>query len=598
MIDEKQIVLQRYEDCKTERQKNIKLWKDVNKYVAIASDIASEFEDSVDESKQRDKYINDPTAYIATTQLTDYLVGLIWGTGEDVLALEPNDYILNQVSNSDELNEFYRHATAVTLREFNHEEAGFLGALTSFIQGQVNYGTSGAGCYPSKEYIEGQAENILQFNNYGVYNSCFDEGKNGKISVVYSVRHWRLARIIDEFAVKEEGIDEELFNKLPKEIKDAYDKKEYNKKFKIIHGILPHKDYSVGKIGKKGTKYKGFWFTEESKKIFFEEYYREMPAAVCRSIRIANKIYGASFATLAITSIKLLNYIAGKAIRNAEKMTDRPKGYFSGSLPAGEIIDTSADGLTPFKDQSDGKPPIFDIDEVGDISALVNILIPKAEKDISTIFKIDRLLDFNAEVAMTATESMQRFNIKSKSEIGIIIQILHEFLLPILYRGISVLEEAEAFGVRYDSPDAQELILKGKQKFVVPEVVQNAIDNNKRWYKIKFRNSINQIINAEKFEWLSNFILLFAQLLNLDPVLSEAVKSYNLLAFAKQILNFGNEDFMKSKADFEDAVKKIQEQQETMMKLQAENLGSNTVKNIAGAEKDAKQSRESKRLNR
>lgn len=592
MLKEKDIVVQRYKDCKTERQKYISLWNDINKYVSIATDINTEFEDNKNESKQRDRYINDPTAYIATTQLTDYLIGLIWGIGDGVFDLVPNDYIKDQIEDENELNEFYNHATSVALREINHPEAGFLSCLSSFIQGQITYGTSGTGCYPSKDYIEGKADNILQFNRYGVYNACFDEGANGKINVIFSVRNWRLARIIDEFAVKGEQIDKELFEKLPTEIKKAYNAKEFNKKFKIIHGILPHKDYSVGKIGIKGTKYKGFWFLESEGNIFYEEYYRELPVAICRSIKIDNQVYGGSFSGIAISSIKLLNYMAGKGIRSSEKLTDPPHGAFSGSVQAGEVIDSSANSLTVFKDVANGRPPIFPLSDVGDISALLQLLIPKAEKDISTIFKIDRLLDFNAEVAMTATESMQRFTIKSKSEIGIIIQIMNEYLLPLLHRAISILEEAEAFGVNPQSEEAQRLLLIGKEASVLPDVVAKAIADGKRWYDIKFMNSISQILNAEKFDWLSKFILTYAQMLQLDPTLRLAVNPYDLLLFMKNILNLGNEKFMKSYTDFIKAVEAMEQQQATMMQLQAENIGSNTVRNLAGAEKDAKQSQQ------
>ncbi len=589
MTAESKIVIQRYQDCKAERQKNIKLWQDINTFVALTTDINSEFEDGGDDNKQRDRYVNDPTAYIAVTQLTDYLSGLLWGTGDEVLDLVPNDYIKDQLSDDGELNEFYSHATNIFLREMNHPDAGFLGCLQSFVQDQVTYATSGTGCYPSKDYIEGKGENILQFNRYGVYNSCFDEGANGKINVIFSVRNWRLSRIIDEFAVKNDEVDKELFNKLPDDIKKAYDKKQFNQKFKIVHGILPHKDYSVGKIGKIGTKYKGFWFDEKEGKIFSEEYYRELPVAVCRSIRVSNKVYGASFSSIAISSIKLLNYMAGKGVRSIEKLTDPPQGTFTGSLPAGEIVDTSAGSLTTFKNDFQGKPPLFNIGDVGDISALLQLIVPKAEKDISTIFKIDRLLDFNSQVSMTATESMQRFSIRSKSEAGIIIQILNEYF-PILHRAISILEEAEAFGAVQGTKEALELEKRNKIASIIPQVVSEAINNNKRWYEIKFKNSISQVLNAEKFDWLSKFLMTYAQILQLDPSLQMAVSPYDILLLMKNILNLGNEGFMKPKREYEEAVKAMNEEQAMLRKIQAENTASGTVKNIAGAEKDVRES--------
>jgi hypothetical protein len=224
MQDEKQIVIQRYKDSKAERQKYVSKWSDINKYVAIGSDINTAFEDVSSEGAQRDRYINDPTAYIATTQLTDYLMGVIWGAGTEVLDLVPSNYIKDKLDDETAVNDFYAYATEVLLTEMNHPDAGFLGSLNDFMRSQIEYGTSGSGCYPSKDYIEGKADNKLQFNSYGVYNSCYDEGANGKINVVFSVRNWRLSRIIDEFAVKDGRVDVELFSKLPDEFKKAYNK--------------------------------------------------------------------------------------------------------------------------------------------------------------------------------------------------------------------------------------------------------------------------------------------------------------------------------------------------------------------------------------
>ena len=69
MLKEKDIVVQRYKDCKTERQKYISLWNDINKYVSIATDINTEFEDNKNESKQRDRYINDRSIHCHTQLL-------------------------------------------------------------------------------------------------------------------------------------------------------------------------------------------------------------------------------------------------------------------------------------------------------------------------------------------------------------------------------------------------------------------------------------------------------------------------------------------------------------------------------------------------
>jgi len=293
MTDKKEtkVVIKRYKDCKVVRQEYTPLWRDVQDYVSPSRIIKDNFEDYTSKSQQKDIYINDPTAYIAVTQAADYILGIIWGSGNNVFQLEPSRYVKDLLGDENQLDEYYKWSSSVLIDEMNHSESGLIPALKSHTQDQSSFGTSGVGAYPNKDFVENKAENALQFKRYGVYNACIDEGANGKIDVVYSIHHWRVSRIIKEFAVINGELDKKEFAKLPDEIQKTYNSGNYTQKFKIVHGVLPHEDYSVGKIGKRGTRYKGFWFYEPEEHIFAEEYYKTAPIAMARSIKISDEVY-------------------------------------------------------------------------------------------------------------------------------------------------------------------------------------------------------------------------------------------------------------------------------------------------------------------
>ena len=51
---EANLVFEKFSQLKTERQKYIPRWKDIQNYVAITNEINSEFEDNENKSKQKD----------------------------------------------------------------------------------------------------------------------------------------------------------------------------------------------------------------------------------------------------------------------------------------------------------------------------------------------------------------------------------------------------------------------------------------------------------------------------------------------------------------------------------------------------------------
>ena len=461
----------------------------------------------------------------------------------------------------------------------NSTDSGFNSILRSYCYEQFSFATSGIGVFKSKNYENFQTECCLTFKPFGVWNCCIDEGANNKIDVIYTIYHWRFNQIIEEFCYTDDKFDENKFNELPDEIKRAYEANKYNDKFKLVHGILPNNAYCMGKRGKIGAKYKGYWFLENSKNnIFHIEYYKKLPIAICRAIRVNNQVYGESSGTLCISAIKMLNHITGQTVDNIEKQTDAPLGVLSGALVAGNVFNRSAGSVTTLNAKAVGnnQSPIFPIQQVGDISGVVNVLIPQLKQDITNIFKIDQLLDFNNQTQMTATESSYRMGIRGKSISGLISHQKTECIEPVVHRTISIIQECGLFGEILDDlplmtpEDIAYLDKVMKEGNYIPDVVAKAMKDNKIWYKLKFNGELEKIANAEIYEAVGRFLQYMNAVLQIKPELAIAINAYEFLDFLKGISNLVNDKLIKPKTEYENLLKTMEEAQAKNQEIQSQ----------------------------
>lgn len=592
---EQSLVIERFKDLKQERTRYMPRWHEIRDYVSITNEVNSEFEDTKQPSEQKDIFINDPTAFISVNQAGDYLAGILWNL--NAVTLEPSKYIKDKAQGSD-LSNFYKKATEVFLEQMNATDAGFHSVLKSYCYEQFSFGTSGIGTFKSKEFENKQSECCLTFKPFGVWNTAIDEGANNKIDVVYTVYHWRLNQIIEEFCYQDGVLNNKLVEKLPDEIKEAYNANKFNQKFKLVFGVLPNSSYAMETRGKNGAKYKGYWFIDNSSnKVFKVEYFDKMPISMCRAIRVNNQVYGESAGTLAISSVKMLNHIAGNTVDNIEKTTDAPLGIISGSLVAGNVLNRSANSVTVFNPQTTqgNGQPIFPISQAGDISAVVNFLIPQLQKTIINMFKIDQLLDFNNQTEMTATESSYRMSIRGKAINGLLSQQKTECIEPTCHRAISIIQNCKLFGYTLEEiqemPEETEEQIAYKQQLIatgdyIPEIVLEAMKNNKMWYTLKFNGELEKLCNAEIYESIGRFLQYLSAILNLKPEVAHAINGYEFLELLKSVSNLVNDKLIKNKYDFENIIKKLEEAQAQQTEIQNLIAQSQMAKNMASAGKD------------
>lgn len=583
-----------YDACKTNRDQYKPLWDTIAMYTGI--NVQPDYlwaNNQGKKSQQLDFFVDDPTSAQCVNQFGDYMRGIMWGTGDNAFDIVPSRYVKELVDDA-EVEDFYAFATDQALYHMNHVDAGFSTALGPYAYDQAAFGTSAIGVFPNKDFLNGVSHNALIFRNYGVDNMAIDEGRSGLIEIVFAVYHWKVNRIVGEFAMTDGAIDAKKMGKLPKAIQDAHKSGNYNQEFNIVFGFFPREDFDPKLKGKRGTRYRGVWFMDQptENNIFAEEDFAERPICVARQIKVRGEVWGRSSGTMLISTIRSVNFMVGQVIEILEKMANPSLGLWNNAIFGDSVLDTSADGLNIFNAglNGDGKPPVFPLYTVGDPSGIVQFLIPYLTDKITTGFKVDILLDFSTAKEMTATESLQRYVIRGKSLSGILQQQKIEGMEPTAKRSISILFGMGEMGVDpVTNPErARALRENRRDERIIPEAVLQVIKEGRPWYELKWNNELEKLSRTEAVQALVQIIQTITAIAAIHPEITYAVDWYKLLKDINDNLDFNNQ-LLFSADEFKAKIDEIAAMKREAMMIEATRAGSEIKSNNASAnEKNAK----------
>lgn len=575
-------ILQKYTNCNSERDRYTDLWEKIAKYVSVR------YRDSIytrndTKNQQLDKFVEDSTAALAVQQASDYSTGIIRGNSDDMIEIVPSRYV-NEISEFNEVADYFRWATGQVLYHVNHPRSNFTGSLAKSLYGDWSFGSSGLGAFKNKSFINGIDDNCITFRSYNVDSISFAEGASGLIEFVFAEYQWTVSRIVREFCFSTGSLDDLKLSQLPKSIQDAYKAHDLNKTFMIICGICPRDEYNPILKGKKGTRYRAVWWEKESANPFSEEDFKDMPINVCRMIQVPNEQYGRSPLTIMLSAIRMLNFIMGETIEALEKMIDPNLWTFQGAINGDDVIDTSA-GEMLFLDPEYAQygSPLNPTYQVQDITGVIQFLIPELRNQITTAGKVDVLLDFNTDASMTATETIQRSNIRSKSLAGIMTQIKNEKMYPTMLRAVNICWDCGELGINpLLDPEKAERMAEFNSDMIIPSPVLEVIKNGKPWFDIKFNNEMEDIVRSrevEKSMQQMNGLMTGAQV---NPALIETEDIYDWYLNFRKALGVQGELKLSSK-QFYAKMEDMKQAQSNIANSEQNELDSKTAKNTTEA---------------
>lgn len=584
MSDDFRKVWEMYTQMKANGERYKPLWDRISQLVGISVEPDYQWTNYLTKSRQLDEFVDDPTSAISVNQAGDYLVGIMWETGENVFKLKPSRYVTGIVDAS-VVQDWFEYATDQVLYHMNHPDCGYMQALQPYAYDQFSFGTSGIGLFKNQAFLKGIDENCLVARNFGIDNTRIKEGKGGAPDFGYAMYHWSCARFIEEFASPNGALDQEAFANLPIEIQNAWNQRNLMTEFDVVFLWMPREDFDPKLRGMRGHKWRGVWFmaTGSSNKIFCEESFKERPVNMTRMIKVRGEDYGRSSGTILLSTIGYVNYAFAITGEILEKMANPAIGAYGNALFGDSILDTSPDGLTIFNQSFASNPqePVFPIHDVGDPEPIIKFLLPYLNDKITTAFKVDALLDFNTEKDMTATESLQRYNIRGKSLSGILVRQKNERLIPDARRGISICWECGELGINAQKLPQHATKMKsiGQSKRIIPDAVLACVAAGKPWYEIEWNNELEQLIRTQKVQDLVQFIQSVTAVAALKPGIVEAVDWYDILDQFRCGLDLDNHSMAMTAKEFKQFVA-------AQAKQQAQLAQAAHAQAIAGAAKD------------
>lgn len=578
-----------YTQLKANGERYKPLWDRISQLVGISVEPDYQWTNYLIKSRQLDEYVDDPTSAISVNQAGDYLVGIMWETGEKVFRLKPSRYVTALVDPA-VVKDWYTYATEQTLYHMNHPEAGYVQALQPYSYDQFAFGTSGVGIFKNQAFLRGIDENCLVARNYGIDNTRIKEGKGGSPDYGYAIYHWSVARIISEFCMPNGAFDQISFGNMPQEIQNAWNTRNLITEFDLVFLWMPRDDFDPKLLGRKGYKWRGVWFMNTgnaSNRIFCDESFRERPVNMTRMIKVRGEDYGRSSGTMLLSSIGSVNYMFAITQEILEKMANPALGAYGNAIFGDSVLDTSADGLTIFNQAFATNPnnPVFQIHDVGDPKGVIEFLLPYLNEKITTAFKVDALLDFNSAKDMTATESLQRYNIRGKSLSGILVRQKNERLIPDVRRAVSICWECGELGINaHQRPDSAVGLKKlGQHRRIIPPQVLQVFADGKPWYELEFNNELEKLLRTQKVQDLVQLIQGITAIAGLYPDIIHAIDWYELLNALNDNLDIDCK-IMVTAQEFKKIIADAAKQRQQMQQAQGTQVMASAAKDGASAQ--------------
>lgn len=594
MMDESKELQQIYSQLKTNGERYKPLWDRISMVTGITVQPDYLWSNAGSKDLLLDEYVDDPTTPISVNQAGDYLLGILWGTGQGVVDIVPSDEV-KQLVDDQVVAPWYAYASSRFLYHMNHEDCGYMTVLRPYAYDQFSFGNSGIGLFKNQSYLRGVEQNCLIARGYGIDNTRIMEGKSGAPDIGSATYHWAVHQIIGEFCCPNGAVDAALFARMPLAIQNAYKAGDYIKEFDLVFLWRPRKDWDPRLKGMRGARYEGAWFLDDGDcKPFMRESFKERPINWTRMIKVRGEVYGRSSGTLLLSSINYVNFAFAVTGEILEKMAQPALGVFGNSIFGDSVLDTSPDGITVFNaTQMQGQVPVFPIHEVGDPEPIIKFLIPYLNQKIVTAFKLDMLLDFSNTTEMTATEALQRYSIRGKALSGMLGMQKIERLIPDCKRGISICWDVGALGInpRVQREQAAKLKALHKDQMVIPEEVMQVAESGKPWYELRFNNELEKLVRAEELDALTKMIQAITALAALYPPIVEAIKWKQLLNAINAALGPQNQ-ILVTDNDFKAIIEKVAAEQRIAMQYQMAAAGAGANKDNASAQKNQAEAQE------
>ena len=522
-------IVRREAGMKEERSNWDIQWQDVGEFIY-------QTKQNFNETNIQGEFLNDvfdSKGSFAANSASSALLGMLWpSSAKKSIRIDPPSDIKEP---SKETIDWFEFTSEELAQEMDKPTANLSLSLDEYMLDQVTFGNSGVGSF--------WEDDGLFYRSFGVMESSIDEGAKGRVDVLLVRYSWATERIIQTYG-KENVSDEVL---------EAVEAEKFDKRFEIL--ILYEPDVEE----ESGFPFKVTHVEKKTKHILKVGGFDNFPIPFTRFRKNSYEKYGRSPALAALPDIKELNILREMIIRGTEKNFDMPKGVFNQGIMGGGIIDTSAGSITVFdsKGMVSGGTPIFEIGDRVDLNQIFP-RIEGLEQSIAQHFAIDRLLDFNNQTVMTATETAQRAQIRQASLSSILTRQIAELFQPLVERSFALMLKNDRFGVLSGSAEHQAALALGEEVRLIPDEIAERLQANKVSFRVRFTTSADRSASADELEGLLAFTQYYQSLLQTNPEVNALFDAGKAITEARAL--FGAPPIVRAEEEAEE-IQEVQGEQ-------------------------------------
>jgi hypothetical protein len=434
---------------------------------------------------------------LASKQAVSTILGLVWPNSASSFRVEPHDLLLldNNLDRPDEsLLEWFNYVNKKMTTYMDDPRSGFIVALEEALSEYFNYGTASIGVFENKD---ARYDTVIDFVSWDIKQTYIDENSKKIVDTIYSTFYWPVTKIVDKY-----GIDN-----VSSAIADSYEKGSFNDKYKIVVAIEPNPEFDPLKEGNRYMPISILHFEEASGKILKSSGDYEFPVPTARLRKIQGMVWGKGIGFDILPDVIELNAIYESIPINIERHINPPYAILDDGSFGNCDIDRSPNGWNVLSVSSRlaGTNPIVQLGDVKEPSAAYT-LSQDLIQSITQHYMIDRLLDLNNETEMTLGEAQIRNGIRSQSLTGPIARLIRELFVPLLDRTFNILLRKNEFGYL----SGQETLNQNIKR--IPQIVEDAILNNKSLYKLSFISPAARMATSEEAAGLQYILGLIGEI--------------------------------------------------------------------------------------
>jgi len=404
-------IVKGFEKARADRVTSESTWQDMVKFIdPIRRDIQ-------DETTPGDKLptdIYDDTAIQSNIILAAGLSGYMTNAAQRWFELRPrNEGMMNDPG----VASFFNQASEIMYSSL---------ANSNFYQQihevYISLGSIGTG----NLYEEDDATDDIRFYAREPKEIFIIEDDRSVVNMVY-----RMFELTSYQAVEKFGYDQ-----ASDAIKQAFDIRDYGKKFEYVHYVCPRHKRIIGKKDSGNLPFASYWVDKQSMKMVKESGYNEFPFFVPRFYKKSSEVYGYSPGYLVYSDIRMLNKMMETYIKGAEISIYPPWLAESDSIIG--TLDLRAAAVNYQKQPLSQGQAVQSMQPKTNFQVTMDF-IDRVTGNIKAAYFTDLFLMLTQNANMTATEVIQRTQEKMLMLGPVLGRLQNELLNPIIIRTFNIL---------------------------------------------------------------------------------------------------------------------------------------------------------------